>query len=394
MVVIHEHGRIGNRISADYGPVQDAALNGYVSQVGQNLARGTHRPDMPYSFRVVNATYVNAYAFPGGSIACTRGIMLSLENEAELAALLGHELGHVNARHTAQQMSKGMVTQTLVGGLAAVAGTQGSLYGQIASQIGSLGAGALLASYSRDNEREADALGMAYMVKAGYDPEGMVGLMDVLNRLSEHQPGAIELMFSTHPMSRERYDTAVRRAKSEYAASAGLSLQRERYMDKTAALRKQKPAIEQMQQGDKALAQKNLDAAVGHFSQALKLLPNDYTALVEMTSCRMMQKNYSDAISYANRAQQSYPQEARAWQLGGLAKLMAKQYSAAYTDLDTSEKKLPGNPGIIFFKGYAQEGMQHQKEAAAEYHRYLQIVTSGEQAQHAYQRLKQWGYYK
>jgi predicted Zn-dependent protease len=89
----------------------------------------THRPSMPYSFRAVNATYANAYAFPGGSIACTRGILLALDNEAELAALLDHEMGHVNARHTAEQMSKNMLVQATVGGLAAVANTQGALPG-------------------------------------------------------------------------------------------------------------------------------------------------------------------------------------------------------------------------------------------------------------------------
>ena len=78
-----------HQFSADYGPVQDGAVNSYVDGVGQRLAATSHRPDMPYSFRVVNANYVNAYAFPGGSIACTRGILLDMDNEAELAALLG-----------------------------------------------------------------------------------------------------------------------------------------------------------------------------------------------------------------------------------------------------------------------------------------------------------------
>ena len=187
------------QFSADYGAVQDKNLNDYVDRTGKNMAASTHRTQMPYSFRVVNANYVNAYAFPGGSIACTRGILLSLDNEAELAALLGHELGHVNARHTAEQMSKGMLTQAVLGGLAAAAGTQGALYGNIASQLGQIGAGALLASYSRDNERQADSLGMEYMVRSGYSSQGMVGLMEMLQSTGKHQPSAIELMFATHP---------------------------------------------------------------------------------------------------------------------------------------------------------------------------------------------------
>ncbi len=123
------------QISNDYGRSQDQALNDYVQQVGQNIAKLTHRPHMPYSFQVVNATYVNAYAFPGGSIACTRGILVSLDNEAELAALLGHELGHVNARHTAQQISKGMLTQVVVGGGFSFDGDQSNHVGPVGHSI-------------------------------------------------------------------------------------------------------------------------------------------------------------------------------------------------------------------------------------------------------------------
>ena len=109
------------------------------------------------------------------------------------------------------------ITQVFVGGLSVLAGVAGGGLGQVAAQLGTIGAGALLASYSRDNEREADALGMEYMVKAGYDPNGMVGLMDMLRSLNKSKPSAIELMFSTHPMSDERYATAVKRAKEDYA---------------------------------------------------------------------------------------------------------------------------------------------------------------------------------
>ena len=207
------------QFSSDFGKVQDNQLNSYVSQVGNNMATSSHRPHMPYSFRVVNATYVNAYAFPGGSIAVTRGILLALESEAELAALLGHELGHVNARHAAEQMSKGQLSQAVVGGISVLAGTQSAALGDLAGQLGQIGAGALLASYSRDNEREADALGMQYMVGAGYGSEGFVGLMEMLNSMSKHKTTTVDLLFATHPMSQERYDTAVHTANTKYQSA-------------------------------------------------------------------------------------------------------------------------------------------------------------------------------
>lgn len=99
------------QFSQDFGPVQDVAINQYLTNVGQRLDATAHRPHMPYSYRVLNANYVNAYTFPGGAMGVTRGILVDLENEAELAALLGHELGHVNARHAAQRQGQSMVAQ-------------------------------------------------------------------------------------------------------------------------------------------------------------------------------------------------------------------------------------------------------------------------------------------
>jgi predicted Zn-dependent protease len=380
------------QFSDDYGPVQDSALNAYVSGVGRAVATRTHRPNMPYSFRVVNADYINAYAFPGGSIACTRGILLKLDSEAELAALLGHEIGHVNARHTAEQMSKGQFSNILVGGLSIISDVVAPGMGQVASALGGFGAGAFLASYSRDNERQADALGTEYMVKAGYSPDGMIGLMEVLNSLNKSKPSSIEVMFATHPMSEERYQTAVKTVSTTYASSRGLPLYRERYMDSTARLRSIKDAIEEMQKGDKALGSKNYDQAEDHYQAALRQAPNDYAGLLSMAKCQLMQKKYSEGARYAQQAKSVYPQENQGHFLSGFAELNLKQYDAAYRDFQASQRLLPGNPTTVFFMGYAQEGMNRRPEAAQEYRRYLQQVRQGSYAQHAQRRLLEWGY--
>lgn len=383
------------QFSSDYGSVRDKALNEYVSDVGKKMSSRSHRPKMPYSFRVVNATYVNAYAFPGGSIACTRGILLDLDNEAQLAALLGHELGHVNARHTAQQMSKGALTQVLVGGLSVVAGVAGGGgLSQVAAQLGTIGAGALLASYSRDHEREADALGMEYMVKAGYNPRGMVGLMDMLRSLNKNKPSAIELMFATHPMSEERYQTAVKRAREDYRKALDLPLYRERYMDNTERLRAQKEAIEEMQKAEQLMAKKQFTEAETHLRKALREAPDDYAALVMMATCQLIQKDYREGLRYSEAAKEVYPREAQAHHLSGFARIQMKDYEGAYQEFSMCEKLLPANPNSIFFKGYALEGMRNREGAAREYTRYLKIVQEGQYAQHAYKRLVEWGYIK
>jgi predicted Zn-dependent protease len=382
-----------HQFSADYGVSQDTQLNTYLNRTGRRLAAVSHRPDMPYSYRAVNATYVNAYAFPGGSIAATRGILLKVDNEAQLAALLGHETGHVNARHTAQIMSKQMLANALVGGVSSIVGAT-TQYGELAAQLGMLGSGVLLAAYSRDNEREADELGMEYMVKAGYGPEGMVGLMAMLNTLSREQPGMSQLLFATHPMSAERYRTAVASADTTYARFKGRPLYRERYMDNTAGLRRIRGAIEAMQQGEAEMGKEKWDAAESRFAAALKQAPDDYAGLVLMAKCQVMKKRYDAAENYLDKARQIYPKEAQAHYLSGYAALKKKQYASALAHFETYDKVLPGNPTATFLQGVANEGLGRKKAAADDYYRYLKVVDQGDNAQYAYNRLVAWGYIK
>jgi predicted Zn-dependent protease len=257
-----------------------------------------------------------------------------------------------------------------------------------------VGAGALLASYSRDNEREADALGLEYMVRAGYNANGFVELMDMLRRTSKYNPSAIELMFATHPMSDERYRTAVEAVHTQYRSSKSFSLYRDRYMDHTAKLRKIKLTIDALQKGESLMAKDKYGEAEIHFSKALGQTPEDYAGLVMMSKCQLAQKQYAKAESFAKKAKTVYPQEGQAYYLSGFAKIKQKDYASAYEEFNYYEKLLSGNPNIIFFKGLSLEGMQRIKDSANEYYNYLQIVNQGENAKYAYQRLVEWGYIK
>jgi len=383
-----------HQFSADYGATQDAHLNRYVNDVGLSLAGKSHRPNMPYSFRCLNAVYVNAYAFPGGSIALTRAIMLELDNEAELAALLGHEIGHVNARHTAARMSKSQVTSLVVGLGTAVAGAVNDAAGSLAAGLGNFGTGAFLARYSREDERQADDLGMNYMMRAGYDTEGMVGLMDMLNKQHEEKPGALELMFATHPMSSERLATARNAAAGKYATSGEYRLYRERYMDNTVSLRRMGPAIREMQKGSTLMGTKNYAQAAERYEIALGTAPDDYAGLLLLAKCHLVQKNYADAAHRAEKAMAVYPTEPQAHQVAGIAQLGTGSYSRALDNFTAYEQKLPGNPNTVFYKGLALEKLGSRDDAAREYYRFLQSVNQGDQAVYAYTRLKEWGYVK
>ncbi len=341
------------QFSSDYGVTKDAGLNQYISDVGKNLLPNVHRPQMPYSFQCVNATYINAYAFPGGTIAITRGILLKLSNEAQLAALLGHELGHVNARHSAEQVSKGQLSSLLVAGLSMVANTQGSVFGDLTQQLGMVGQSLLLSKYSRDNEREADSLGNEYMVKAGYPSKGFVGLMEMLNSLHKEKPSSAQVLFSTHPMSTERLTSAVQRQNGIYLNSQDLSLNRERYMDSIASLRAKKTGIELLQQGENHLSKKEYDKAQTTFKKSLSILKNDYTAHVLMAKCQLLIKEPGQALSYADMAKKCTLQKFRGILLPGLRARNLKDTLWLTKILTPAISFYPATLKLVFTRGIA-----------------------------------------
>ena len=132
-----------HQFSADLGPVQDTQVNTYVSEVGQRVHDRVERAGLPYSYRALNANYVNAYTFPAGAVGITRGILVQLQDESELAALIGHELGHVNARHAAQRQGQALLAQVALAGLAA--STERSDWAPLLGLGAQIGASALLA---------------------------------------------------------------------------------------------------------------------------------------------------------------------------------------------------------------------------------------------------------
>ncbi|MCP5277814.1 MAG: M48 family metalloprotease [Thiobacillus sp.] len=380
------------QFSADLGSVQDGQLNRYVEDVGGSLWGKSHRPRMPYSARVLNANYVNAYTFPGGSMGVTRGIMLEMKSEDELAALMGHEIGHVNARHAAERAGKEMLVNVglLAANVAAASSEAGQQYLPILQPLSQVGASALLAKYSRDNEREADSLGMDYMVQGGYNPEGMVGLMGLLRSEARQKPSLLETMFASHPMSEERYQTAHQVAVQKYAGQRGRPLKRERYMDQTAGLRRIQPTVEACQKGEAFMANKKLPQAEDQFGLALRHTRDDYAANVLMAKALMAQKKVREADGYLAAAKSIYPGEAQAVHLAGLNKLALRQPDAALAEFQAYDRLLPGNPSTLFFMGAASENLGNRRDAANYYYRYLQTGAQGGEAQFAVSRLRNW----
>ena len=188
------------QILQTYGKYDDPELARYVAELGKRLGALSHQPDLAYNIQVLDSPVVNAFAVPGGYVYLTRGILAYINDEAELAGVVAHEIGHIAARHSAQQYSKAQFAQLGLG-LGSVLSKTFRKYAGVAQA----GVGLLFASFSRSDEREADSLGVEYSAKAGYDTNHMANLFVSLERLNPGEgQGGLPGWFSTHPNPENR----------------------------------------------------------------------------------------------------------------------------------------------------------------------------------------------
>ncbi len=211
------------KIISSYGVYEDSELQLYVSRIGQELAAKSHRAHLTFTFTVLDSPQINAFALPGGYIYVTRGIMAYLDSEAELAGVLGHEIGHVTARHSVRQQS-GQIASTMLSVLISATTGQSEL-GDLSHQLGT----GFIRGYGREHELEADRLGAEYLHLGGYDPEVMLKVIGVLKdqeiyeqalAKKEHRdPNIYHGVYSTHPRNDDRLKTVVRAARKLPAQS-------------------------------------------------------------------------------------------------------------------------------------------------------------------------------
>ena len=212
-------------VLAEYGKYDDAALGAYVDSVGQRVAHVSHLPDLKWHFTLVDDSAVNAFAMPGGYIYVTRGILAYLGSEAQLAGVLGHEVGHVTHRHTAEAMTRQQI-YGLGFGVLQVAVPSLRPY----SGAGQQALGLLFLSYSRGAETQADELGVEYATKAGYDPREIPATYATLKRVSAAAGASIPVYMSTHPDPGQREVTTRQLATTAAAGKTGLEISQRKYL--------------------------------------------------------------------------------------------------------------------------------------------------------------------
>jgi predicted Zn-dependent protease len=206
LVSVEDEIAIGKQADAqvrrDMTRLRDPKTNEYVNGIGARLSKAAAGPRYPYSFTVADYREVNAFALPGGPVWVHRGLIQSATSESQLAGAMAHEIAHVAQRHAASQLTNVMVARWGISLLGAVLGNVGGA-GPAQAAAGLLADGAFL-KFSRDDERDADRVGLRIMTRAGWDGHGMIDLLEILRREARRDPQAVEVFFSTHPSPQER----------------------------------------------------------------------------------------------------------------------------------------------------------------------------------------------
>ena len=342
----------------------DPRLNAYVQSVGNRLAAVSDRK-LPYEFVIVNDSSPNAWALPGGKIAVNRGLLVELENEAELAAVLGHEIVHAAARHSAQGIERGMLLQ---GALAAVGvAARNTGYADLAVGAAGLSANLLNQRYSREAELEADHFGMNYMQRAGYDPRAAVGLQETFVRLSGNkEQDWMSGLFASHPPSPERVE---KNRQSVTRLGKGGKVGRQEYQQMIAVLKRSKPAYTAYDDGVKVL-EKQPASALKLADKAISIEPREGLFYGLRGDAYYQLKDLKNARTAYDRAVSLNPNFFRSYLQRGVVRSQLGDEKGARSDLQKSLQLLPTADAHYYLGRMAQvdgdqrTALSHYKVAA------------------------------
>jgi len=355
-----------NQQSAGGRFILDPALTAYVNEVGQKLVRVSDRPNLPFEFVIINDSVPNAWALPGGKLAINRGLLTELKSEAELAAVLSHEIVHAAARHGASSMERGILLSAGAAIISVLAAD--NRHSDLIDFAAAGGATLLGFRFGREHELEADRYGIDYMVRAGYDPRAAVELQETFVRLSgSKSPGWLAGMLATHPPSQERVD-----ANRSKAAGLPANLYRgeDVYKRRMAFLSISKPAYAAHDEGRKSLAKDPAHALV-QAERAIKLEPREAMfhalrgdALKKLGRVAEAEQEYGEAISRNGEYYAHFLNR-------GLTRKRLGNAAGAQSDLERSNALLPTAAAHYVLGNMAQgasnpaKAIEHFRLAAA-----------------------------
>lgn len=321
----------------------DPQVESYVRRVGSKLAANSDR-DLPYEFNVINDSTANAWALPGGKISINRGLLVELNSEAELAAVLGHEIVHAAAKHGARGQTRGVGLQ--LGVMTATILAQNNGYnGQVAQMASSVGANIINSQYGQSAELEADRFGIEYMARSGYDPKGAVDLQRTFVRLSEgRSSGSLERLFASHPPSQKRVAENI--ATAQKLPAGGFTGEAE-YKRAMATLFKTKEAYSAHDEARAAVSNGDVRRANSLINTAIRLEPREpifYTLqgdiALSQNNTDSARRSYDKAISLDGEYFYNYVQRGRIFEAQNNTKAAQADYARSLRLLPTATAQL------------------------------------------------------
>ncbi|WP_038055799.1 M48 family metalloprotease [Thermodesulfobacterium hydrogeniphilum] len=349
------------------GLYPEKEVQNYVSFIGYKLTKVVFRKNLPYRFYVVNSGVINSFALPGGPVIITRGLLLQLDNESQLACVLGHELAHINARHHVKFLEKELALSLIL--------QIGSIFlpkdlsGEALFKLGQISATLLTLKFSRNQEREADRYGIFFAYKAGYSPEGIIKIFKKFKKLEKYRPPE---WLSTHPLP----ETRIKEAKKYIALlkPSGVLIKDTAEFHKIKKLLLQtKSSYDYVEKGKKAY--KNLDykKAEFYFKKATELYSKNTVAYVYLTSIKLKEKKFKDAQKYINKALIYDPNFFSANILAGITYFKLKKFDDSLKFFEKAKELVPFNGISYYYIGRIYEKEEKYQLALKNYKKALEI---------------------
>ncbi|WP_457627531.1 beta-barrel assembly-enhancing protease [Persephonella sp.] len=354
-------------IDENDGRYPDKEVQQYIKQLGEKIAEHTPRK-LDYQFYLVNTQAVNAFALPGGFIFVNRGLVLSLDKEDELAGVIAHELAHVNARHHARFLEKvyGMNILLSIAGIFAYQ----TKYGDILMNFGKIGAQLISLKWSRDQEREADRLGVRFAYDAGYDPRGLLDTFKIFKKMEKvKQPEWL----LTHPLP----ETRIKEVK---ALIKKLDLNKPLIKDSPNfhriknKLEKTKPSFDLYYKAKEKLAKKKKLAALELLNKALEIYPENNAALTLKAFILLSEDKFKEGTQLAVKAAQLDELYFKPHFFAGYGYFKLKKYRKSIDYLERAKELIPNFPDVYYFLGRDYEAIGKLSLAAKNYEKALKLT--------------------
>ncbi|MEW6600824.1 MAG: M48 family metalloprotease [Nitrospirota bacterium] len=353
------------------GTYEDKELEAYLGSIVKDLWRDSERPELPVQFHVQNTSIPNAFALPG-YVAITRGLLCEMENEAQFAAVMGHEIGHVMARHTAKRISRMQLQQLGIAiGAAALEGKKG---GDVLLAVGAAGSSLLLLKYDRDQEIQSDRLGVKYMSMLGYDPHEALSAHKVLERAvdnyvarlgkSRGEDTFISGLLSTHP----RAEVRLSEIQDMINQLPPYTLRKDgifsaRFQKETRDIRDINKVYHVYDKAEQDYRENKYSEAEKGLKEAIKLNSSQAPFYNLYGFIKLQEKNYDEADKAFGRALSITPDFQPAIYGKGLAYLYKGDYEKAAAEFKKSLDEFPGHAQSHFGLGKSYYGMKRYAEA-------------------------------